>query len=291
MRPADVVIRPMVEEDVPAADAVGWAALRAFIPVAFREQAEAQGRAELSQVRFCHLLEHDSGGCHVAEIDGEVAGVALALKREGLWGLSLFAVAPDHQGKGIGTRLIEPVLAYSESCSGAIILSSQDARAQRRYARAGFALRPAFSATGQINASRIPDGLRSRPGDLEADRATIDASSRHVRGASHAVDLPALIAAGGVLLVCEDRGYVVVRHGSPVLLAALDDDAAVDLLWSSLAAGKPGESVHVDFLTAEQQWAVGPVLDAGLALGSDGPVFTRGDVRGFAPYIPHGAYL
>jgi hypothetical protein len=166
-----------------------------------------------------------------------------------------------------------------------------DPRAQRRYARAGFALRPCFAATGAVNASRIPDGLRSRPGDPEADRATVDAASRRVRGASHALDIPALIAAGGTLLVCEGRGYAVARDGAPVLLAALDDEAAADLVWSCLATARPGAEIHVDFLTAEQQWIVPLVLDAGLSLGSDGPCFTRGALGTLTPYLPHGAYL
>jgi hypothetical protein len=75
------------------------------------------------------------------------------------------------------------------------------------------------------------------------------------------------------------------------LLAARDDEAARDLLWSALAAVQPGATAQVDFLTAEQGWAIDIVLRAGLALSPDGPVFVRGDVGPMRPYVPSGAYL
>jgi hypothetical protein len=49
--------------------------------------------------------------------------------------------------------------------------------------------------------------------------------------------------------------------------------------------------VSVDFLTAAQQWALPVLLDAGLLLSPDGPVFLRGDVGPFTPYVPSGAWL
>ena len=134
--------------------------------------------------RIAHLQRTDPGGAWVAEIDGQIAGVALALVREGLWGLSLLAVEPAHQSRGIGRRLFEPALAYGDGTRGGIILSSQDPRAMRRYALAGFALRPCITAAGALNRNLLPGGLASRPGDPEADREIVDAASRAVRGLS-----------------------------------------------------------------------------------------------------------
>ena len=91
--------------------------------------------------------------------------------REGVWGLSLFGVKPGLQGQGIGGPLLEGALRAAEGCRAAIILSSSDPRAMRRYFRAGFRVRPCLAAAGELNRSRIPAGLRARPGDLEADRA------------------------------------------------------------------------------------------------------------------------
>jgi hypothetical protein len=58
-----------------------------------------------------------------------------------------------------------------------------------------------------------------------------------------------------------------------------------------LAATPPGATAQIDFLTAEQGWAVDVVLSTGLVLSSDGPVFVRGDVGLMHPYVPSGAYL
>jgi GNAT superfamily N-acetyltransferase len=287
--------RLMTPDDVPAAAAVGSAALDELYPVELRP-ADTAARARLtarSQTRVGHLQETDPEGAWVAELDGEVVGVALAIVREGVWGLSLFGVRPGLQGQGIGGPLLEGALRTAAGCRGAIILSSSDPRAMRRYFRAGFRVLPCLAAAGLLNRSRIPAGLRSRPAAAEAepDRATIDAASRHVRGASHAPDIPALLATGCELFVLPDRGWAAGRDGSPLLVAALDEAAAVDLTWTCLAAGEAGAPVHLDFLSQGNDWAVGLALDAGLALTPDGPIFARGELGPLAPYLPSGAYL
>src|SRR5690349_22816555 len=64
-----------------------------------------------AHVRIRHLLATDPGGCWVAG-DGELAGAALALVREGIWGLSLLVVRPGLQSAGLGRALLERALAY-----------------------------------------------------------------------------------------------------------------------------------------------------------------------------------
>jgi predicted N-acetyltransferase YhbS len=283
-------VRPLLPGDVPAADAAAWEALRRLIPAEFVDHDEAV-RAARGRLRVAHLQATDPQGAWVAEQDGRVVGVALALMRERLWGLSLLAVVPELQGMGIGGRLLAAALSYAQADDGGIILSSTDPRAMRRYHRAGFAARPALDAAGQANRGRVPAGLRSRPGEPDADMDTIHAASRHVRGASHARDIPAMLAADAQLLVLDGRGYAVHREGSPALLAALDDEAARDLLWSCLAAAAPGAPVHIDLITEGNDWALQVALDAGLALSPGGPVFVRGRTGAQRPYLPSGAYL
>jgi GNAT superfamily N-acetyltransferase len=283
----------MTPEDIPAASAVGRAALDALVPAEFlpADDAERERLRVRSERRVGHLHQTDPEGAWVAELDGEIVGIALALVRDDVWGLSLFGVKPGLQGQGIGGPILAGALRYAEGRRAAIILSSTDPRAMRRYFRAGFEIRPSVAAAGAINRSRLPAGLRSRPGDVHGDGELLAAASRHVRSASHGPDVAAMLETGGELLVADERGWAVHRDGSPVLVAAVDDAAAADLLWSCLAAGPAGGPVHVDFITQGNDWAVAVALDAGLALSPDGPVFTRGDLGPLAPYLPSGAYL
>jgi len=235
----------------------------------------------------------DPGGCWVAEIDGEIVGMAVALIREGLWGLSVFAILPEHQGRGIGNRLYAPALDYGAGVPGGLVVSSMHPAALRRYARSpGFRLLPMLGLSGICDRSRAPATLRSRPGDLEADADTIEAASRHVRGASHLRDLPThLDRPGSTLLVVDDGGFACVSEGSVKLLAARTERAAEDLLWSAMLGGPEDAAVSVDFVTATNQWAFRVGLEAGLAIGDWGAVFARGDLGPLAPYLPSGAYL
>jgi GNAT superfamily N-acetyltransferase len=283
----------MTPEDVAGATAVASASLEVLYPVEFRPSDPA-ARAEHTRrgrLRVGHLRDRDPAGAWVAELEGEIVGTALALIREGIWGLSLFGVKPGLQGQGIGAQLLAGALRAAESCRAAIILSSSDPRAMRRYFRAGFRVRPCLAAAGELNRSRIPAGLMARPGDLDADRDTIDTASRHVRSASHAEDVPALLATGHELFVIAGRGWAAARDGWPAIVAAIDEAAAIDLTWSSLATGDPGAPVHIDFISQGNDWAVALALDAGLSLTPDGPTFVRGELGPLAPYLPSGAYL
>ncbi|WCB93739.1 hypothetical protein DSM104299_02455 [Baekduia alba] len=284
----------MTPADVPAAAKVGRDALGALYPVEFQPSTDEEREAQRvrSETRVDHLRQTDPEGAWVAEAgDGEIVGIALALVREDVWGLSLFGVKPGLQGQGIGGPILDGSLRYAEGRRAAIILSSTDARAMRRYFRAGFQVRPCIAAAGAINRSRLPAGLRARTGDVADDAELIAAVSRHVRTAEHGADVDAMLRTGGELLVVDGRGWAVVRDGSPMVVAAFDDAAARDLLWSCFAAATPGAAAHVDFIGQGNDWAVEVALDMGLALTPDGPIFTRGDLGPLAPYLPSGAYL
>jgi GNAT superfamily N-acetyltransferase len=279
-------IRPMRPDDVTAADLV---ARDAFAGVFAGAHPEPE-RAKRGQRQMGHVLATDPGGSWVAvDDDGALAGVALALRRDDVWGLSLLVVRPDAQARGIGGGLLDAALRYGDGARGALILSSQDPKAMRRYARAGFALRPTLDAGGIVDRAR----LRPTPGVRAGGAADVPATaaiSRAVRRATHDRDVPIWLDLGFELLVHE-RGFAVHDEGTPKVLAALDDAAAAELLWACLAASPPGGTVNVDFLAAGQDWAVQTALEAGLALTPAGPLFVRGDVGPMRPYLPSGAFL
>jgi GNAT superfamily N-acetyltransferase len=243
--------------------------------------------------RLAHLQRTDPGGAWVAEHEGKLAGLALSLVREHVWGLSLFGVAAPLQGRGIGRRLLERAWAYGEAqgAHGHIILSSESPAAMRRYARLGLDIRPAVSAAGLLDRSRIPDDA----GVVDAGTDGIDvadAIGRAVRGAGHGRDLAVpLQSPGARLLLVEDRAFALLRGERISLVAGRDEEAATRVLWGAFAGTAPGASVSVDFLTAGQDWAVRACLDAGLALSPDGPLFTGGRLGPLRPYLPSGAYL
>jgi GNAT superfamily N-acetyltransferase len=238
-----------------------------------------------SAVRVAHLLETDPGGAWVAERDGELCGVALALVREGLWGLSLLVVRPEVQSQGVGRELLARAWAHGAAARGRVILASRDQRALRSYVRLGLDLAPALHAVGRPRGIGAPTGLRAlRP----EDRPWLDEVDRAVRGAAHGPDIDALLATGATVTVLPDRGYAIERDGALRLLAATDDEAAGALLRAYLATTK---RAFVDWLTSAQQWAIRACVDAGLRLDASGAVLTAGELGPLRPYLPSGAYL
>lgn len=288
--PTDARIRPLRPEDIAAAADVGWQALSPYMPQAVAADADDPGpRVAWQRARIAHLLDTDPGGCWVAEAGGAVVGVALGLVREDVWGFSLFGLLPDHQGRGVGRELLGAALTYAAGRRGGIILSSVNPAAMRSYFRSGFQLLPTVSLAGVPAPEAVPAGLRSRPGDVDADADTIELASRHVRGASHRRDIPAML--GTQLLVLDGEGFAVHREGKVALLAATSDAAAQDLAWSCLAAAPRGATVEMDFVSAGNDWAVDVGLRAGLSLSPEGPIFVRGTLGTMRPFIPSGAFL
>ena len=242
---------------------------------------------EVIERRFRHVIESDPGGAWVAEEDGRPVGAALAIVREGLWGLSMLVVHPEAQSGGVGRALLERTLRYGDGARGGIIASSGDARALRAYSRAGFVMHPTAHARGVPRELEVPASVRE--GSL-ADLALTEAVDRAVRGAAHGPDIEILLGDSRMFVV-EGRGYALARRDHLALLAATDEEAARDLLRAVLATAPDDESTRIEYLTAAQGWAVDVVLDAGLALEVHNALFVRGDVGPFRPYLPSGAYL
>ena len=162
----DVVIRPMREEDVVGADRVCLDVLY----TTFSGEEEAV-RAARQHARIRHLLDTDPGGSWVAEHDGRVAGVGLALIREGVWGFSLFGVAQELQGTRRRSRSCSRAAGtYGAGARGHLILSSTNPQAMGIYAHTGLPIRPCVAAAGIPDVSRAPVGGRRRRRGRGGDR-------------------------------------------------------------------------------------------------------------------------
>lgn len=283
------MLRPMTLDDVPAVATLAHDAFRE-LDRAFGLPTNDEPVDPARHPRYSHLVETDPGGAWVDEHGGAIRAAALALVREGVWGLSLLVVDPAHQSAGLGRSLLEATLSYGTGARGGIILASGDARAIRAYHRAGFDLRPAVDATGEVRVRPARDPA-VRALRWPADRDLVDGVGRHLRGAGHSRDVPTWLEMGAHVEVHDDGGFVVHLEGTVFAVAARAPATAAALLRAALTETPDGKSAEVMYIGAGQEWAVQTVLEAGLSLRPGGPVMTRGELGALAPYLPSGAYL
>ena len=82
-----------------------------------------------------------------------LAGGVWQSRRERISFLAQLHVMPDHQGRGIGRRLLAAAMDHAGRADGMMLHSSLDPQAMRCYSRAGFTLEPALQATGRTRRS------------------------------------------------------------------------------------------------------------------------------------------
>ena len=111
-------LRPMGEPDVAAVHEVARPRSPRWTGAAGARRGRPARRLGAPRIR--RLIATDPGGAWVAETpDGALAGAALALVREGLWGLSLLVVDPGRQSAGVGRALLDRALAYGDTARAA----------------------------------------------------------------------------------------------------------------------------------------------------------------------------
>jgi GNAT superfamily N-acetyltransferase len=283
------MIRPLLPADISAAQQVQARAMNDLASrVGDEPQEQTPEAVQRGQGRITHLQQTDPQGAWVAEVEGVVAGCALALVRDGMWFLSLLMVDPTHQGKGLGRQLLDATLAISTDRSW--LLATADPAALRRYQRAGFDLHASYSAKGTVDRTTIPAVQGVRTGSYDTDTDLVDAVTTSVRGASMAPDLAYLARRAVPFVVVDDeggRGFALLRPGGVASLAATTEDVARRLLWTVIA--EAGDTVEIDWLSSDKQWAIDVCLDARLSLVGGASLCFRGQQH-MPIYLPSGAF-
>ena len=291
------VVRPLAAGDLPACEALSS---RAFFELDRRTYQRdwpepaprPPHRADAWINRTLALLRTDAGGCWAAELDGDVVGFATSLRRETLWVLASYAVRAGLQGQGIGRQLLGAAASHGQGCLRAMLNSSQDQQALRRYRQAGFDTLPQVLLWGRVDRSLLPVVERVRPGS-ESDYDLMDSLDRRTRHASHGPD-HAVLAQQLRLLVVDHRGgqgYAWVdEKGGVACLAADSRRTARSLLWEALGGSDPEVPVEIGHVSPANQWAMEVATDARLEIHPRGFLALRG-MKDPAPYIPHSTLL
>lgn len=238
--------------------------------------------------RIAHLRSTDPDGSWVAVDQGEVIGLAQSIRRDACWVLVHLFIRPGSQSRGVGGALLARARAYAADAPVGLIGATPDPRAIRTYAHMdGFRVVPTLAAFGVVR----PDGLDARRASGVRDGTTADLElaadlDRRRRGGAHGPDLAFLLTQGWSLRVVPGRGYAA-SGPNLALLATEDEEAAESLLVDALLRVAGTAPVQLPRMTAEQHWAHGIVLDAGLSLRPWGPLVVRGLDAAPAPYLPH----
>ena len=224
---AAIAYRPMNEDDLPAAHALSQA---------------VRWPHRLEDWRFAHRLAIG----FVAEHDGAVIGTALCWRQGELHGsLGLIIVSPQHQGMGIGRKLMHLVL---EALGERWALLHATAAGQPLYESLGFA------ATGAVHqhqgemeavAPVVPPGERLRPAGPD-DLAKMIALANRATGMSRDAVLTQLVGVGEGAVLERDGdivGFSLLRRFGrgqvigPVVASDNDRARALIAYWSGAHAG------------------------------------------------------
>ncbi|MFC4030277.1 GNAT family N-acetyltransferase [Streptomyces polygonati] len=229
--------------------------------------------------RTRHLARTDPGGCWLIEDQAAgPVGAVLSYRREGTWALSLLAVVPGAQGKGVGKALLARALMHGRACLRGVICLPDDPVAARTFRRAGFHLHPTMRLSGLPDPARLPPLDGPVHAGTERHRDLMDSVDRRTRGGARGADHEELLRHYGLLVVDDlaGSGYCYTRGGRVETLAATSRRLSTRLLTAALLAAPPGEPVRVDHILAETQWAVDVGVAAGLEITNSGFLALRG---------------
>jgi ribosomal protein S18 acetylase RimI-like enzyme len=287
-----VELRPLTEADIEAAERVsdvtfleGDRLTRRVNDPEPTPRSSSVTQQWIDRTRY--FLDEDPAGCWVATDGDDLVGFALSQNRGRFWFLWTYGVLPSQQGRGVGRRLMDAVLAHADGRPG-MFSSSVHPGATRRYRLAGFLLYPQMRMVGTVDRVTLPviTGLREGTAD---DFEWMDALDTRLRGGGHGPDHAFMLKSLRLVVTAARDGYVYVNErGRAMLLAAGNEESASTLLWEALASSQ-GDTL-VNCITTANHWAVDVGLAARLDIGQEGYLALRGMPEP-APYLASGHYL
>ncbi len=259
---------------------------------------------------FTHLRATDPERFVVASqgADGRVVGFASAISRDRIWYLSMLFVLPEHQGAGVGRRLLAKVLPVDGAIARATATDSAQPISNALYATYGIAPRmPLFNLTGlperpeafgTLPSGVVPtsfDSLVAGRRDGDGHRrlaAAVDDLDREVLGAAHAMDHRFLRTENrwGWLYHGPDGnplGYGYAGEAGRLGPIAARDDALIAPILGHLTSAVTPRGAFATWIPGASDQALAACLGAGFRLDRF-PVLLCWDrpFADFARYLP-----
>jgi GNAT superfamily N-acetyltransferase len=240
---------------------------------------------------YTHLLK--TGVCFVAEDEGKVVGLAVAIIRGTTWFLSGFWVRPAWQRRGVGGPLLRESFTNGQQAGASVLFvwSSVDATAMASYLKLGMLPGyPLLPFSGVPRPPEAPAGYEIVPLDADA----VAAIDRTVRGAERPLDHAFWADQAGAEAFCVARrgqivGYFCRRPGVIGPVAGREPEDAVAAL--ALAQGRtPAAEVRVT-IPGPHHAAIRLALSCGLRFGGAPHLLTTRPFGRPDCYVPSGPAL
>lgn len=127
------------------------------------QSADVDAEATRVKLEALHRILGATGVATYREIVGTMSARSAPVVPDGAWYLSILAVAPARQGRGLGASLLAPTLALADAARVSCYLETFTPRTVAFYERLGFATREVIAepTTGAEYAIMVRDARRA----------------------------------------------------------------------------------------------------------------------------------
>jgi ribosomal protein S18 acetylase RimI-like enzyme len=290
-----IVYRPAREDELAAAEKL--------VVGSINDLTERHGFGRMAGLRppqfqiFC--LRDDPAGLWVAEDGGRMVGFALSWACGDLWFLAELFVAPDQQGRGIGSELLKRTEDHARACRAttkALITFTFNTVSQGLYVSHGLMPRlPLYIVGGSREAllGRVQrGGLQCRPLRHDsADLQSLDAVDARALGVSRRKHHRYLIsggAAAGMMIQDGDRGvgYFYVNDGHIGPLAVAEADAMGEAFNTALLAASDCGAAQISALLPGGSQALAIAMACGMRIAYPMVLVANRDFGDWTRYLP-----